>query len=200
MLRLLLILVVLGAGAPLFALSPVPDNRTVNSPNGQYRLHLNRRGVQSVYRAGEDAPLWTFETFDPARQYFLSTDGWVVAEFGRDFDSPGSKGDAWLVLRTRGCESRLDANALGLNGNFSGWVTCTQHGNVLQFAAENGASCKVSLGDCRVIELQQGFTRLKCGTPCVSEPDPETDWLPLATYALLVLGAIYDIRRRIKER
>jgi hypothetical protein len=198
MLRLLLILVVIGAGAPLFALSQVPDSRVVTSPNGQYRLQLNRRGVQSVYRVGESAPLWTFETFDPGRQYFLSTDGWVVAEFGRDFDSSGSKGDAWLVLRTRGCESRLDASALGLNGNFSGWVTCLQHGNLLQIAAENGAHCKVSLGDCRVIAAQRGGTMFRCGTPC--GPDPQTDWLPFATYTLLILGAFYDIRRRIKER
>jgi hypothetical protein len=198
MLRALLLLVLLSAAAPLFALSPIPDNRVVTSPNGQYRLQLNRQGVQSVYRVGESVPLWTFASFDPGRQYFLSTDGWVVAEFGRDYGSLGSKGEAWLVLRTRGCESRLDASALALNGNLDGWVTCTQQGNLLQFAAENGARCKVSLGDCRVIEAQPGGTLFRCGTPC--EPEPETDWLPFATYALLILGSIYDIRRRIKLR
>lgn len=199
MLRFLLVLAVLGAAAPLWALSPVPDNRVVTSPNGQYRLVLKGRGTQSVYRVGESTPLWTFETFDPGRQYFLSTDGWVVAEFGRDYGSPGSsRGEAWLVLRSRGCETLLDASALALNGNLDGWVTCTQQGNLMQIAAENGAKCNVSLGECRVIEAQPGGTLLRCGTPC--EPEPEANWLPLATYALLIFGAIYDIRRRIKLR
>jgi hypothetical protein len=198
MLRRLIILAVLASCAPLFALSPVPDNRIVTAPNGQYRLHLNRHGVQSVYRVGESVPLWTFEAFDPGRQYFLSTDGWVVAEFGRDVGALGTSGEPWLVLRTRGCESRLDAGALALKGNLDGWVRCTQQGNVLQIAAENGARCKVSLGDCRVVEAQPGGTLFRCCLPC--EPEPEPDWLPMATCALLLLGAIYDIRRRIKER
>lgn len=195
--RLLIILLLLGAASPLFALSPVPDNRVVTSPNGQYRLELNRRGTQHVYRQGETAPLWSFDSCEQDRQFFLSTDGWVVAAFGT-----GSFGEPSLVLRTRGCETRLDAAALSLADAMGGWVRCRQQGNVLEISAESGSSCKVSLSECRVIESRRGHAQvggcIPCGTPC--GPAKGSDWLPIATYALLIFGAIYDIRRRIKER
>lgn len=195
MLRLFLILVVLGAAAPLFALSPIPDSRVVTSPNGQYRLLLSRQGMQSVYRVGEAAPLWSFNSADPGQQYFLSTDGQVVAEFSPGY---GSSGGARLALRLPEGVTVLTAQQLYLEENRDGWASCTQQGNKLVLAGQNGGGCTVSLGDRRVIEGRRGGRLWLCGTGAA--PEPDSDWLPLATYALLFLGAIYDIRRRVLER
>ncbi len=195
MLRMLFILIVLGTAAPLFALSPIPDSRVVTSPNGQYRLVLSRQGVHSVYRVGEAAPLWSFNSADPGQQYFLSTDGQVVAEFSPGY---GSSGEARLTLRYSDGLTILSAKQLYLEENRDGWSTCTQQGNKLLLAAQNGGSCSVSLGDRSVIEGKHGGRLMPCGTGAM--PMPDHDWLPLATYTLLVIGAIYDIRRRILER
>jgi hypothetical protein len=223
-----LLLLVLGCASPLLACKAacIPDQYTVRSPNGQYRLEINRKeGVQTVYREKQAAALWQLRRPPAGQEFFLSNDGTTVAEIVRASREPIEADARGIVLwRKAGAYARFGiAEIDGISGRLCApWdAQVRQEQNVLVVRNSAGVATRIDLGDAKI--LSRTDTE-KCGTQEADLACRDQTCLPMGVYCngrekmqrerlddidlalilgialLLGTGLIHDIHRRVRAR